>query len=120
MLGDFFYRRPDVKANTILQPWASLIVWGEKRFETRNWQAGSRRQFEPDASTRVRWRVRLSRFFSHLQLHLHVADLNDIADVQRLFLAGVDTRPVHVGAVGAVQIFDRELVVFEGDKRVLA
>jgi hypothetical protein len=28
-----------MKALTIVQPWASLIVYGEKRFETRGWTA---------------------------------------------------------------------------------
>lgn len=31
-----------MKAITILQPWASLIVWGEKQFETGNWQSKHR------------------------------------------------------------------------------
>jgi hypothetical protein len=31
-----------MKALTVLQPWASLLVFGEKRFETRSWQTAHR------------------------------------------------------------------------------
>lgn len=31
-----------MKALTILQPWASLIIWGEKNFETRGWRTSYR------------------------------------------------------------------------------
>jgi hypothetical protein len=51
--------------------------------------------------------------------HLHRADLNHVAGFERLFLAGIDPLAVDVGAVGAVQVFDMHLAVFENDHRVL-
>lgn len=30
---------PTIKALPLWQPWASLVIWGEKELETRHWQA---------------------------------------------------------------------------------
>ncbi|MNO23015.1 ASCH domain protein [compost metagenome] len=42
-----------MKAITIIQPWATLIALGEKRFETRNWATKHRGQIAIHASKKI-------------------------------------------------------------------
>jgi hypothetical protein len=62
-----------VKALTILQPWASLIVHGEKKIETRSWSTRHRGLLAIHASARPpRWMDdlwNLSRFAHALRRH---------------------------------------------------
>lgn len=41
-----------MKALTIWQPWASLVAWGEKRYETRSWTTAYRGPLAIHASVR--------------------------------------------------------------------
>src|SRR5262249_32667894 len=52
-------------------------------------------------------------------LHLDTADLDNIVGVQRPLLPGVDARPVDEGTVGAIEVFNRQLIVLETDTGVL-
>src|SRR5688500_10370091 len=56
---------------------------------------------------------------SNDNLQLHVADLDDVVDLQRLPLAGVDPGPVEVGAVSAVEVLQPQLALLEGNHGVL-
>lgn len=47
-----------IKAVTIWQPWASLIAWGEKRFETRSWPTKYRGLIAIHAAKRWGWEQR--------------------------------------------------------------
>src|SRR5262249_22659518 len=52
--------------------------------------------------------------------YVDVADLNSVVHRQRTLLAGVEARAIDVGAIGAVEVFDGQLVVLETDDGVLA
>lgn len=47
-----FHMETPVRTLTIRQPWASLILHGVKRFETRSWDTPYRGPFEVHAGTR--------------------------------------------------------------------
>lgn len=66
---------PTTKAISLWQPWASLIVWGEKRYETRSWDTRYRGLVAIHAAKR--WTVHekaalfnLGRVFPSLQLYV--------------------------------------------------
>jgi len=51
-----------MKTLTLWQPWASLIVWGEKRFETRSWTTSYRGPLAIHAAKhRVGWDMLMDR-----------------------------------------------------------
>src|SRR3954468_4827608 len=52
-------------------------------------------------------------------LHLDGADLDDVTDLERALLAGVDAGPVDEGAVGAVEVLDGQGAFLEADEGVL-
>src|SRR5262245_29213184 len=56
----------------------------------------------------------------HHELHLHGADLNDVAGAELSRLAGVDANAVDPRSVEAVQVFDHHVAFVEGHSRVLS
>lgn len=62
-----------MKALTVLQPWAQLLVLGEKRYETRSWSTGYRGPLLIHAGRRFIEHVRelcaTEPFYSALQKH---------------------------------------------------
>ena len=52
-------------------------------------------------------------------LHLHIADLDDVIDLERLLLTGIDAVAIEIGAVGTVEILQPQLTVFEADEGML-
>lgn len=45
---------PDMKALTLLQPWASLMAMGEKQWETRSWRCSYRGEMAITASAKMK------------------------------------------------------------------
>src|SRR5580658_8798361 len=51
--------------------------------------------------------IRISNFLLlHLQLQVHIADLNNVVQQQLLLLTWIDASAVDIGAVGAVEVLD--------------
>jgi len=64
-----------MKAITIIQPWATLLALGEKRFETRSWATRHRGQIAIHAGKKVDRRIcREEPFRSVLAKHGYTAD----------------------------------------------
>lgn len=74
------YLIPEIKAISLTQPWASLIVRGAKRMETRSWAAGYRGWVAIHASSKF------PRDCRELMEH-------------GTFKAGLGDGPVHIGGI---------------------
>ncbi|MFE4712623.1 MULTISPECIES: ASCH domain-containing protein [unclassified Paenibacillus] len=112
-----------MKAITIIQPWATLIAIGEKRFETRSWATKKRGPLAIHAGKKIdKDACQESEISSALERHGYTADnLPTGAVVATCNLANVYPITHHFEYSGEAASINAEGVIeeiFEGNKRV--
>jgi len=67
-----------MKVLSLLQPWASLVIWGEKRLECRSWQTAHRGPMLIHASAKRPTRREKLMFEQSDFFKDHITDMNEL------------------------------------------
>lgn len=99
-----------IKAVTLWQPWASLVVAGYKRFETRSWSTRFRGVLAIHAAKREPARARNPFYHATFRRFLYLAGFHRPEDLPRGAVLGtVWLRDIHAADVISSTLDEREL-----------